>query len=380
MTRPTSAFVPLACYCLVLAALFLGGGPPAFAGIFGANKNDVAVRVAELPNPDSDVYPLGLDFDTDGSHIAVESYSEKIRSAESTSAKIYIWDWRSKRVEKAIDMPRGFGNQSSTNPISYSPNGLLLTACDGSGAAGVVARIWSTTTWLITKDLIEPTSGLCTGTGFTPDGQQFIRTADAGWRQSNNLISYAVGTWQPIWGLLMPGFTPVSIAISPNGELAAVAGTIFVAPEGVMDPVQRSQQTRTVSNVNVVDLKQRKVALVIQSINSGPLAWSPDGKRVAIAGGPGVEMVDPQSGERLLHQELKEATHMNVRFTPDGRYFIECDLNGRGKGLGVKIWDSQHRELLQDISVGNVGSIAVSRDGRYLAIGETGRTTIWAFK
>jgi WD40 repeat protein len=180
--------------------------------------------------------------------------------------------------------------------------------------------------------------------------------------------------------LPIPGLSPVSIAISPNGELAAVAGTIFVAPEGVVDPVQRSQQTKIVANVNIVDLKQRKVIRVIPSINSGPLAWSPDGKRVAIAGGAGVEMVDPQSGARLLHEELKEATHVNVRFTPDGRYFIECDLNGRGKGLGVKIWDSQHRELLQNISVGDVGSIAISRDGKYLAIGETGRTTVWQFK
>jgi WD40 repeat protein len=380
MTRPTSAFVPLACYCLVLAALFLEGGPPAFAGIFGANKNDVAVRVAELPNPDSDVYPLGLDFNADGSRIAVESYSEKIRSVESPSAKIHIWDWRGKHVEKTIDMPRGFGKNSSTNPISYSPDGLLLSVCDATGAGGVITRIWSTTTWVIAKDLVEPTSGICSGTGFTPDGQQFIRTADTGGTPGNNLIAYKVGTWQTIWGLPMPGFTPVSIAISPNGEQAAVAGTIFVAPEGVMDPVKRSQQTKIVSNVNVVDLKQRKILTVIQSSDRGPVAWSPDGFRLAVAGGPNFEIFDARSGQNLVREKIENAGSMNVRFTPDNRYLIESDLNGMGKGLGVHIWDGQRHKLLQHIPVGDVGSIAVSRDGKYLAIGETGRTTIWAFK
>ena len=80
-----------------------------------------------------------------------------------------------------------------------------------------------------------------------------------------------------------------------------------------------------------------------------------------------------------MHQHLEQAVHMNLRFTSDGRYFIECDLNGRGTGLGVKIWDGQHHNLLQEIP-GNIGSIAVSRDGKYLAVGETGRATIWEFK
>jgi WD40 repeat protein len=369
-----AAPLPIPATSILIAALLslLGhsaSGSDLLDKFFGSHMNDVAVKVAELPNPDSDVYPLGLGFGVDGSRIAVESQS----------GKIHIWDWRSKRIEKTIEMPRGFGNGFSTNPINYSPDGILLAVCDASGAGGVVARVWSTTTWSILKDLTEPTSGICTGTGFTPDGQQFIRTADTGGTSGSNLIAYEVGTWQPIWGLPMPGFTPVSIAISPNGEQAAVAGTIFVAPLNVTDPVQRIQQTKAVANLNVVDLKQRKIARVITTIYSGPIAWSADGKRAAIAGGQGVEMVDPQSGEKLMHEELDKAAHMNVRFTPDGRYFIECDENGRGTGVGVKIWDSQHKKLLQEIS-GNIGSIAVSRDGKHLAVGETGRTTIWQFR
>jgi WD40 repeat protein len=359
---------------IALSALLLASIEPATAGFFGASKNDVAAIVAELPTPARDIYPLGLDFSPDGKHIAVDSNSENID----------VWDWRNKRIEKTVEKPHGGNTSGTTNPIQYSPDGRVLAACEVSGSGDVVVRIWNTDNWSIEKDIVAgggiESRGGCTGIGFTPDGKQFVRAARTAGRSGNNLVAYAIGAWQPLWGMQIEGFSPVSIAISPNGEQAAVAGTILVTPTGVIDPLQRSIESKIVANVNILDLKQRKVTRVIQSVNSGALAWSPDGKRVIVAGGPGIEVLDPLSGERLLHEELGEASHMNVRFTPDHRYFVESDLNGRGKGLGVKIWDSQHRELLQNISVGDVGSIAVSRDGKYLAVGETGRTTIWQFK
>ena len=130
-------------------------------------------------------------------------------------------------------------------------------------------------------------------------------------------------------------------------------------------------KSRSWLGTGIVNLRQRSVVKVINSQKSGaigPVAWSPDGKRIAIAGGSGVELLDAISGEIIFHEELEEAAHMNVRFTSDNRYFIECDENGRGTGLGVKIWDYHHERLLQEMS-GNIGSIAVTRDGKYLAVG-----------
>lgn len=70
---------------------------------------------------------------------------------------------------------------------------------------------------------------------------------------------------------------------------------------------------------------------------------------------------------------------MNVRFTPNGRYLILSDSNGRGTGIGVSIWDAKHVKLLQRIP-GDSASLAVSRDGKYLAIGGSGHTAIWQFQ
>jgi WD40 repeat protein len=42
----------------------------------------------------------------------------------------------------------------------------------------------------------------------------------------------------------------------------------------------------------------------------------------------------------------------------------------------VKIWDAKREQLLQEIS-GDISSIAVSRDSKYLAIGTKGTTSVW---
>ena len=49
--------------------------------------------------------------------------------------------------------------------------------------------------------------------------------------------------------------------------------------------------------------------------------------------------MDSVSGEKIVSANYEHSTHMNNRFTPDGRYYIESDINGRGTGIGVKIWD-----------------------------------------
>src|ERR1700719_596167 len=111
MTRPPSASAPLAHSCLVLAALFLGGGPPAFAGIFGANKNDVAVKVAELSENNSNALVRGLDFSPDGSRIAVDAENQTIS----------IWDWRKSHLEQSLKKPYGGNDLGLANPILYTP-------------------------------------------------------------------------------------------------------------------------------------------------------------------------------------------------------------------------------------------------------------------
>ena len=92
-----------------------------------------------------------------------------------------------------------------------------------------------------------------------------------------------------------------------------------------------------------------------------------------------IEIFNVSTGARIVHEKNERSGHVNLRYTSDGRYFIESDMNGEGTGLGVKIWDRQRQKLLQEIP-GNIGSLSVSRDGKYLAVATAGKTTIWQFK
>lgn len=354
-------FSRLAIVTLTLAALFLTSSPSASAGFFGASKNDVAVKVVELPTQDSHAIVRGLDFSPDGSRLAEDSDGDFIN----------IWDWRNRHIEKSIDVPRGFNAVGVPNGLLYSPEGRLLAACAGRGKGNVFVHLWNTNDWSVSGEITDPGVGGCDGISFSPNGKFLVRIVDRVGSPGDTVIAHAAGDWKQILGLrIAPFFAPASVAVSPDGELVAVAGVNSVARNG---DIARE------SNIDIVSIQQQKVIRVIATEAMGPLAWSPDGKRIAIAGELEVAIFDVQTGQRLIRERLEKSAHMNVRFTADGRYFIQSDMNGRGTGLGVSIWDGQHQKLLQEIP-GNISSIAVSRDGKYLAVGGTGRTTIWQFK
>ena len=131
--------------------------------------------------------------------------------------------------------------------------------------------------------------------------------------------------------------------------------------------------------MRIISAKERKVIKAIRADTMGPMVWSADGSRLAIVGDRGVEIFDVNSGEKILYDNGEKAGHMNVRFSRDGRYFIESSMDGRGTGFGVHIWDAQRQKLLQRIP-GNPNSLSVSQDSKYLAVGDLGHTTIWQFK
>jgi WD40 repeat protein len=364
MTRPSNNPVLIACLTYVLASLFLGAGRLAFASIFGMNKNEVVEKVAKLPETYSDVVAGGLDFSPDGNRVAVDS----------DGGKINIWDWHDERIEKTIEKPHGAEGGLMTNPLQFSLDGHLFVACVGKGVGDVVVRVWNTANWTVAKDIIDAGPGSCNAAQLTPDGKFLIYVIDRSVRPSE-LIAYSVGTWERAWSIELSGH-PVSISASPKGELISIGKMLSVFPKDVPDPIKRIRQMRHVPTIDILSLRQRKIVRTMEGVAMGSMAWSPDGTRIAVVGRLNVEIFDIRTGRSLLSEYAEDT---DIRFTNDGRFFIESDHNETGHGSGLKIWDQSRQKLLQKIA-GDIGSIAVSRDGRYLAVGEAGRTTIWQFK
>jgi WD40 repeat protein len=322
--------------------------------------NEVAKQIADLPETYHDVIVRSLAFSPNGLQLAADSDGETIN----------IWDWRNPRIERTVEKPRGAALARTTNPVSFSPDGRLFAACHSKGVGDVVSRIWNTTDWSIAHDITEAQGGGCNAAAFSPDGQSFFRLTTRIGRPEYSLNSYSTKNWEPVWGITLDNIESQSIAISGDGLSAALGGLSIVQTEG---------QFGRAPIINIVDLQQRKISKVLKGNAMGPMAWSPDGMKLAVVGQLYFEIFDSVTGEKIIDVKSENSGIRNVRYTPDGRFLVESDLNGQGRGLGVKIWDSQHQKLLQEI-LGDIGSIDVSKDSKYLAVGMKGRTTIWQLK
>jgi WD40 repeat protein len=329
---------------------------------------NVARLVAEL-RENGDI--RGLDFSPDGKSLAAIPYMGPIN----------VWDWQSGRVMHALERPYAANIGQTTEPIRYSPDGRLLAICHSLARDTVVARIWNTSTWEIVRDITDAVGGgSCTAIGFTPDGKSLIRVLERTFtKPGDNLVIYNTDTWEPTWGLRTIPFEPTALTISPDGKFIAVGGNLFdFSPAAsTVEAFKRKEQPQ----IALVDMAQRAIVRTIQSPFIKQLAWSPDGIHIAAAGieaihgATGVQIFDWQSGKLTIDESFKIG-HMFLRYTPDGRYLIESGESG------LRVWDGQHRELLQEIrhsgsSRNPAMSLAVSPDGHYFAAGIYTKIFVW---
>ena len=366
-------------------------------GITGSQMREVAVEIAQLPEAEN-FNVWGMDFSPDGKFLAV---------ASPGSYEIHIWDWRRRQIVRKLEKIRQGGSSiMATEPLRYSPDGRLIANCHSRASGGVVVRVWNTETGDVAHDL-SLEIGICRALGFTPDGKSLAWISDR--PKGDQLMVYSTETWQPVWGLNAAPFYPSTLSISPDGASVALGGST-----GGPGIAHRNQ-------ILIVDIATRSVARTIEAFPSGGrysgeheiqrLAWSPDnvhiaaGARLSAAGTYGtagsdvIRIFNARSGEKVASETAYHATFWGLRYTPDGRYLIESaigvpdgtavsgpkrellrpDYVERSIQSVVRIWDGQHRRLLQEIT-GEASSAAVTGDGRRLALGGDGIIFLFELK
>src|SRR5262245_24426714 len=117
------------------------------------------------------------------------------------------------------------------------------------------------------------------------------------------------------------------------------------------------------------------------------LAFSPDGRRIAVATGNlvigeggTVTVWDVATGEKLLTLQVPNGAAFDVAFSPDGKFMASGAATFRGEEGEVRVWSAVSGELVHTLRghTGPIGTLVFSPDSRRLAsAGRDKKIKIW---
>lgn len=289
---------------------------------------------------------------------------------------VHVWSWRDpKHIPRILSYPGDAGDGSA---LSYSPDGKSLAVRHGITNDGTVIRVWIADTGELVHDVVEHEgNGFPQAMAYSIDNRLLALTFTGATRDTaNQLLMFRTDTWELDWALRTSPFEPNVIAFSPDGKSVALSGH-----EGP------GLGTLPKPKILILDIATRQIVLTIDgpfvgSITPQSLAWSPDSLRIAAgcrvggdAPGPdAVKIFEVASGKTVANLPALSAELTGLNYSRDGRYLIAGNIDG-----SVRIMDAHTYTLLQKIP-GGAGSAAVSRDSRYLAISTYPKISIWELK
>lgn len=235
--------------------------------------------------------------------------------------------------------------------VSLSRDGRSLAAAD----SGHTVRVWNTVTSTMQAGLIGHL-GAVTSMAFSPDGHTLAT------------VSHQDATVR-IWDLApsarksfpLSGGRVDSTALSPDGRLLAIAH----------DAITPRSVTSTVQLWDLVTNRRR-------ILSTGPyralLAFAPDSHTLLEQGWPRTHKVLYDTTSRKSKRSLPTDGALATAFSPGGHTFAQVNLDGR-----TTVWNMRTgaREANLASSAQLASSIAISPDGRLLAIAKGGTTRVW---
>jgi WD40 repeat protein/tRNA A-37 threonylcarbamoyl transferase component Bud32 len=325
-------------------------------------------------------------FSPDGKRIASASYQIE-RSEVVSAGEVKVWDAETGQVKHTFRAHTG-----GVFTLAFSPDGKRIASAVSDRLGGPEQlKVWDADTGkegLLRKDptgdirsvafspeglRVAATSGkevkvwdlvtgeeLCTFKGhhanaidsvtFSPDGRRITSWSSA---SDNGVVVWDVVTRQakPILKLrdtlkLVYGQS-YGVAFSPDGKHIAVWG---------MPNIQRGE-------VQVRELETGQVRLTLRGRTQGDghaVVFSPDGKRLIM---DGVTVWDTEIGQARLTLKGDMRFVLGVAFSPDGKRLAEASWLQPGK-----VWDAETGQNRLTIMAG-AWSVAFSPDGKYIAWG-----------
>jgi WD40 repeat protein len=236
------------------------------------------------------------------------------------------------------------GHEGAVHALSCSPDGKVLASCDARGTV----KLWDLATFKEVASLDG--NALCLA--FAPDGK-WLATGGV----DHTVRLWEVPTRREVVSLRGPALAIGAVAFSPEGRSLAVGGTAAARPGA---PPTHA--------VQIWDVATRQLRRILAGHDRGvmALAFSPDGKLLAVACGDSVKVWDTASGKLIATLGAPHVT--GVAWSPDGRQVLAAT------GPVVQVWNlerlSEDSQLLK--LVVNARALAVSADGRVAVAGHQG--------
>jgi WD40 repeat protein len=277
------------------------------------------------------------------------------RLATANMGGIKVWDAQTGQELLAIQGVNsdGFGS------VAFSPDGKRLASGSSSmGPLGETPKPGEVKVWDAQTGQELVTLKGHTGSGvrvvFSPDGKHLASCAD------NTVRLWDVQTRPNPRVLKGEAGSVASVAFSPDGKRLTAGSSNGPIRFGDINPNRPG-------DIKVWDAQtgQELPALKGHTGSVSSVTVSPDGKRLASAGGGEVKVWDAQTGQELLSLNGTRC----VAFSPDSQRLASASKSQGGQG-NIKVWDAQTgQELLAVNGYGGgvVRSLAFSPDGQRLA-------------
>jgi tRNA A-37 threonylcarbamoyl transferase component Bud32/sugar lactone lactonase YvrE len=277
----------------------------------------------------------GVAFSPGGATIAV-SFVDAAR----TNGEVNLWD--------SNGQPQGppLSAQEARNVDS----GLAFSPTDADRLA--VADYGSVDLWNLAAGSVrvvsDPQRGQVIDVGYTPDGKTVVAGDSLG---SIRLLKAASAAW------LATSFADADVA---KDSPAVVLNQVAVSPSGTL---LADVNSRGAVRVWPIAGGAPTVLLNANPQAAGALAFSPDGRTLAIADRARVQLRDVVTWQVTATLAGPDKAPQALAFTPDGKTLAVADGDGK-----IYLWDlATGRETYIATSTTHWGGLAFGRDGKTLA-------------
>ena len=282
-------------------------------------------RIARLHH-ESPAYAVA--FTPDGAYLA----------SASRYGKIFINDVKKHELFQTLQ-----GHSGPVLSLAFSPDGKVLA----SGGRDKTLRFWDWRAAANTKTATGHT-GMVHSVAWSPDGS---RLATAG-----RSMSFDYDRSIRIWNA-------AGDEVSPDGSPDYPAESVAVAPDG-----RRMASACIDGSATVWATESGRKLASFQYDNGtafGHVAFSPDGKTLAVTGRAAVFLRDAETGNALAQIDDMGNHLRSVAFSPDGRWLVTGDMEGN-----VNVANVATRQQVKNLAaerLGEVWSVVFTPDSKRVA-------------